>query len=152
MNVNTISPKKTASVPIRSRAKVLRRFTAAGSSALCSWARCSWARCSWERAVGLPLTDELDEEVDLRLCQHRCLVLDDAGTARVRSWVVVIGDTAPVGHDAAVVLEVGEAVHDAAVVVILVEVAKTVLVVERRTRAAFAEATVTASAVLVVQL
>ena len=75
-----------------------------------------------------------------------------AGPGRVGLRVVVAGDPAPVGHDAAEVLEVGEAVLDAAVVVVLVEVPETVLVVERRTRAALTLPAVASRAVLVVEL
>src|SRR5579864_3742976 len=105
---------KTAMVPIKSLANVLRRFTL-GSS--------------WKGAVVLPLADELDEDVDLRRGQHRRGVDDGAGPGRVDLGVVVAGDPAPVRHDAAHVLEAGEAVLDAPVVVVLVEVPETVLVV-----------------------
>src|SRR5580704_8499805 len=105
--VKTSRPMKTTSVPIKSRANVLRRFTA-------------W--CSWEGGVVLPVANELDEDVDLRLGQHRRCVEHGAGTRRVLGLVVIAGDRSPVRHDAAVVLEVGEAVLDAPVVVVLVEV------------------------------
>src|ERR1700726_3254366 len=117
--VNTSRPMKTASVPIKSRGKVLRRFT---------------LESSWKGVVVLPLADELDEDIDLGLGQHRRRVHNGAGPGRVDLGVVVAGDPAPVGHDAAEVLEAGEAVLDAAVVVVLVEVPETVLVVERRAR------------------
>ena len=74
------------------------------------------------------------------------------GAARIGRRVVVAGDPAPVGHDAAVVLEVGEAVLDAPVVVVLVEVAETVLVVEGRPGAALTLSAMAARAVRVVEL
>src|SRR5580698_5101312 len=116
MNVKTSKPKKTTRVPIKSRANVLRRFTA-------------WS--SWKGAVVLPLADELDEDIDLRLGQHRGGVEHGSRAGRVLRRVPVVGDPAPVGHDAADVLEIGEAVHYAAVVVVLVEVPEPVLVVQR---------------------
>src|ERR1700680_1944144 len=107
-NVNTSNPTNTTIVPMRSRAKVPRRFM---------------VLCSWEGGVVLPLADELNEDVDLRLAQHPAVV-DDRARPRRRGAVggVVGGDRTPVGHDAAVVLEPGEAVLDAPVVVVLIEV------------------------------
>src|ERR1700686_3473915 len=136
-NVNTSRPMNTATVPIRSRAKVLRRFT---------------LESSWKRVVVLPLADELDEEIDLRLAEHRRVVHNRAGPGRVGLRVVVGGDPAPVGHDAAEVLEAGESVLDAAVVVVLVEVPEPVLVVERRTRATLTLSPVASCAVRVIEL
>src|ERR1700683_546365 len=137
-NVKTSRPKKTISVPIRSRAKVPRRFMLG---------------CSWEGGVLLPLADELDQDVDLGLAEDAGLVHHRARTRGRRSvGGVVVGDRAPVGHDAAVVLEAGEAVLDAPVVVVLVEVAQAVLVVEGRSSAALTQSAVAARAVLVVEL
>src|ERR1700720_4417135 len=128
---------KTASVPIKSRAKVLRRFT---------------LESSWQRVVVLPLADELDEDVDLRRAQQRRGVHNRARSGRVGVRVPVSGDPAPVGHDAADVLEAGEAVLDAAVVVVLVVVAETVLVVERRAGPALPLSAVASRAVRVIEL
>src|ERR1039457_3359352 len=125
------------SVPIKSRAKVLRRFTL-GSS--------------WKGVVVLPVANELDEDVDLRRGQNRRRGLHGTRTGRGGGGIVVGGDPAQVGHDAAVVLEVGEAVLDAAVVVVLVEVTEAVLVIEGRTGPALTLAAVTARAVRVVEL
>src|SRR4029077_5464714 len=95
-NVNTSSPTNTTSVPIRPLAKVPRRFM---------------LMCSWESRVVLPLTDELNQEVDLRLGEPPCVVHDRARPGRLRAvGGIVRGDRSPVGHDAAVVLEPGEAV------------------------------------------
>src|SRR4029077_3748344 len=91
-------------------------------------------------------------DVDLRRGQHRRGVDDGTGPGRVDLGVVVAGDPAPVGHDAAHVLEAGEAVLDAPVVVVLIEVPETVLVVERRTRTALTQSAVAARAVRVIEL
>src|SRR5580704_3733717 len=128
---------KTAMVPIKSLANVLRRFT---------------LESSWKGAVVLPLADELDEDVDLGRGQDRRRVDNGARSGRVGLGVVVAGDPAPVGHDAAEVLEAGEAVLDAPVVVVLIEVPETVLVVERRTRPALTLSAVASGAVRVIEL
>src|SRR5579864_8068248 len=127
---------KTAIVPIKSRANVLRRFTVVSS---------------WKGVVVLPVADELDQDVDLRRAQHGRRVLHDSRTARVGRRIVVRCNPTPVGHDAAVVLEVGETVLDAAIVIVLVEVTETVLVVERRTGSALTLPAMATSAVLVVE-
>src|SRR3984893_406341 len=107
--VNTSRPMKTAIVPIKSRANVLRRFTVVSS---------------WKGVVVLPVADELDEDVDLRRTQHLRCILHDFRAARVVARIVISGNASRVGHAAAVVLEVGEAVLDAAIVVVLVVVAE----------------------------
>src|ERR1700676_1632016 len=114
--VKMSKPTKTTSVPMRLLAKVPRRFT---------------VLCSWEGGVALPLTDELNEDADLRLGQYAGVVHNRAPSKSGRAvGRVVAGDRSPVGHDGAVVLEPGETVLDAPVVVVLVEVAKSILVVE----------------------
>src|ERR1700676_2354969 len=136
--VKMSKPTKTTSVPMRLLAKVPRRFM---------------VLCSWEGGVALPLTDELNEDADLRLGQHAGVVHDRAPSRSGRAvGRVVAGDRSPVGHDGAVVLEPGETVLDAPVVVVLVEVAKSILVVEGRTRATLTESPVASSAILVVEL
>src|ERR1700680_2809236 len=136
--VKMSNPTKMTSVPIRLLAKVPRRFM---------------VLCSWDGGVALPLTDELYEEVDLRLAQHALLVHDRAAPWSGRPvGRVVAGDRSPVGHDRPVVLEPGEAVFDAPVVIVLVEEAETILVVEGRSRATLTESAMAARAVLVVEL
>src|SRR5215471_10444428 len=113
------SPMNIRVVPTMSRTSVRR---------LMPW----WS--SWRCRVALPVANELREDVDLVLAQRvrrQRLRLVAGGIVRE-----VGGDTAPVGHHAAEVLEAGEAVLDAPVVVVLVEEPEAVLVVERRSHAA----------------
>src|SRR5438552_566366 len=121
-------------VPTRSRTNV-RRFMSV---------------CSWKCRVVLPVANELDEGLDLRVAE------DPAGQGHrlVTGGIVrVVGrDRAPVRHHAAVVLEVGEPIIDAAVVVVFVEEPEPVLVVQRRPDVAFTHAAVALGTVLVVKL
>src|SRR5450432_4142102 len=135
----THSPSSTASmimVPSRSRARVRRLIVQATALR--------------QGGVRLPVTDELDEDVDLVLRQD-CL---GCGLLLVPRGVVreVAGNPTPVRHDAPDVLEVRETVFNAAVVVVLVEVPEAVLVVQRRPLAALTLHPVATHTVLVVQL
>src|ERR1700680_1022885 len=133
MITNTRSARNISSVPTRSRAKVRRLIVL----------------LSWEGRVTLPVADELDKGLDLHLAQDACsrrLLLVPRGIV-----VETVGDGSPVGHDAAVVLEVGEPVLDTAVVIVLVVEPKAVLFVERGPHAAFTCTAMTLGAVLVVE-
>src|ERR1700730_14852209 len=133
MMTKTSSTTNISVVPIRSRANVRRLMVV----------------LSWQRGVLLPMADELNQDVDLRLVEHR---RGDRHLLVASGIVREVGsDPTPVGHHAAVVLEVREAVLDAALVIVLVEETEPVLVVQRRPDSPLALATVTLRAALVVE-